>query len=122
MRLASFHFLAAAPLLAIALPAHAQEFETVASTSIERGDYQTAEKLLTSEVRRHSTRPEFMLNLAAVYVHTGRNAEARALYQQVLARPDVAMDLMTEGSAGSHAIARAGLRRMDARRETASAN
>ena len=122
MRIAPFHFLAAAPLLAIAAPAHAQEFETVASTTIERGDYQTAEKLLTSEVRRHSTRPEFMLNLAAVYVHTGRAVEARALYQQVLAQPEVAMDLATQGSAGSHAIARAGLRLLDAPRQTARAD
>ncbi|MES2442272.1 MAG: tetratricopeptide repeat protein [Pseudomonadota bacterium] len=115
-------FLLAAPLLAIAAPAHAQEFETVASTTIERGDYRTAEKLLTQEVRRHGTRPEFMLNLAAVYVHTGRAAEARALYQQVLARPDVAMELVNESAAGSHAIARAGLRRLETPTQTARAD
>ncbi len=124
MRFAPLHLLAAVPLLAIAAPALAQdqEFQTVASVPIAQGDYQRAERLLTAEVRKHSTRPELLLNLAAVYVYTGRAAEARALYQRVMAQPEIVMDMPSGREMGSHAIAQAGLRRLEARQETARAD
>lgn len=106
-----FYLLAAAPLIA-ALPAHAQD-SAVASTEIAQGDYSTAESKLLAELRIHPGRPELLLNLAAVYAKTGRMDEARVLYTKVLTKDDVLMDISTERTAGSHALAQYGLRRLD---------
>jgi Tfp pilus assembly protein PilF len=103
--------LAAAPLIA-ALPAQAQD-SAVASTQIAQGDYSQAETKLLGELRVHPGRPELLLNLAAVYAKTGRAGEARALYTKVLATDDVLMDVSVDRTAGSHALAQRGLRRLD---------
>lgn len=103
----------AAPLALIAVPAHAQQSDRVASAAIERGDYAMAERVLTQELRIHPNRPELLLNLAAVYSRTGRQAEARGLYRQVLTQDDVLMDLSPERTAGSHSIATVALRQLD---------
>lgn len=104
--------LAAAPLVA-AIPAQAQD-SAVASTHIAQGDYSRAESKLLAELRIHPGRPELLLNLAAVYARTGRADEARSLYTKVLSKDDVLMDISTDQSAGSHALAQRGLRRLDA--------
>jgi predicted Zn-dependent protease len=110
MRIA-FVFLAAAPLIA-AFPAQAQD-SAVASTQIADGAYSQAEARLLAELRIHPGRPELLLNLAAVYAKTGRAGEARSLYTRVLSQDDVLMDLSTDQTAGSHAVAQRGLRRLD---------
>ncbi|MEI9926619.1 MAG: tetratricopeptide repeat protein [Sphingomonas sp.] len=112
MRMRFTHILLAAPLLA-AMPAQAQSFETTASTTIRNGTYGEAERILTRELRSQPNRPEFLLNLAAIYLHTGRADAARALYRRVLSLDEVDMDLASNTSAGSHAIALAGLRRIE---------
>jgi thioredoxin-like negative regulator of GroEL len=106
-----FVLLAAAPLFA-ALPAQAQD-NAVASTQIARGDYSQAESKLLGELRVHPGRPELLLNLAAVYVNTGRTDEARALYSKVLSKDDVLMDVTVNRTAGSHMLAQRGLRRLE---------
>jgi thioredoxin-like negative regulator of GroEL len=103
--------LAAAPL-ALALPAHAQS--DVASTAIVDGAYSTAEAKLVGELRARPDQPELLLNLAAVYAKTGRIAQARTLYDRVLSQDEVLMDLASQRTAGSHAIARTGLDRLEA--------
>jgi thioredoxin-like negative regulator of GroEL len=103
-----------APLMFIAIPAQAQEDRAVASADIVNGAYNRAEQKLLAELRVHPNRPELLLNLAAVYVQTGRETEARTLYSQVLAQADVLMDLSAQRTAGSHAIAQNGLKRIDA--------
>jgi DNA-binding SARP family transcriptional activator len=100
--------IAAAPLMLAALPASAQD--AVASSQISTGAYDQAEQKLKAELRIHPDRPELLLNLAAVYARTGRVGEARALYSQVLSQREVLMDLPAERTAGSHAIARTGLK------------
>jgi len=99
--------------LAFATPALAQDGDRTASTAIEQGDFAGAEQTLTQELRIHPDRPELLLNLATVYARTGRKGEARTLYRQVLAQDDVLMDLSADRTAGSHAVAVAGLRRID---------
>ena len=47
--------------------------------------------------------------LAAVYRRTGREADARALYQRVLQRREVAMDMPSGAVVSSHELARRGL-------------
>ena len=102
---------AAAPLFCLAAPVQAQD--AVARTQIVAGAYDKAETTLLSELRIHPSRPELLLNLAAVYAQTGRTSEARALYGKVLSQEDVLMDLTADRTAGSHAVARTGLRRLD---------
>lgn len=104
-------FLAAAPL-ALALPAHAQS--DVASSAIVEGAYAKAESKLLAELRADPNQPEALLNLAAVYSKTGRSADARALYAKVLSQDAVLMDLASQRTASSHAVAQAGLQRLQA--------
>lgn len=106
--------------LALAAPALAQDGDRVAGTAIEQGDFVGAEKVLLQELRIHPGRPELLLNLATVYAKTGRQAEAKTLYRQVLAQSDVLMDLSADRVAGSHAVAVAGLSRLDSNVRTAS--
>ena len=110
MRLIAISILAAAPLFA-ALPATAQ-IRTVAADEIVQGDYSQAEAKLQSELRANPTRPELLLNLAVVYAHTGRTADARRVYAQVLQHDDVKMDLTGNRLIGSHAIAERGMRKL----------
>lgn len=105
-------FLAAVPVALMAFPAQAQD--AVATTAIVSGDFASAESKLLGELRIHPGRPELLLNLAAVYAQTGRMAEARSLYTKVLAQDEVLMDLTQDRTAGSHAIARKGLRHLEA--------
>lgn len=101
--------LAVAPLAA-ALPAQAQE--RVAAREIVAGSYDKAEARLVTELRARPNQPELLLNLAAVYAQTGRSAQARAIYDQVLAQDEVLMDLASQRTSSSHAIARTGLQRL----------
>lgn len=101
------------PLMLIAVPVQAQD-SAVASAQITSGAYDRAEQKLLTELRIHPNRPELLLNLAAVYVMTGRATEARALYTRVLAQDDILMDITAERTAGSHAVAQNGLKRIDA--------
>lgn len=102
-----------APLALAAAPAQAQDGDRVASTEIAKGDFSGAERVLVQELRIHPGRPELLLNLAAVYARTGRQADARTLYRQVLSQDNVLMDLSADRTAGSHAVAVAGLRQLD---------
>lgn len=76
------------------------------------GNYARAERTLTSELKSFPQRPELMLNLAAIYGRTDRAVEARAMYNAVLAQPDVLMDLSADTTAWSHALAQRGLRKL----------
>ncbi|MHA6720457.1 tetratricopeptide repeat protein [Sphingomonas sp. RS6] len=103
---------ALAPMMLIAAPAAAQD-RRVASEQIMYRAYAPAEQKLLGTLRTNPDLPEALLNLAAVYSATGRTDEARAAYQRVLAQQDVTMNLANEDVAGSHSIARRGLRRLD---------
>lgn len=108
--------LVAAPLALAAQPAQAQRQsgDPMASAAIARGELTQAERQLAAELRANPGAPELLLNLAAIYAQTGRTADARALYAQVLAQKDVEMDLATDRVAMSHAIANRGLQRVNA--------
>lgn len=85
--------------------------EQTGFSAIAAGHFAQAERRISAERRIFPDRPELMLNLAAVYSRTGREAQARTLYTSVLQRPDVLMDLPGGDTASSHALAQAGLRR-----------
>ncbi|MCA1199768.1 tetratricopeptide repeat protein [Sphingomonas sp. R647] len=84
-----------------------------AHLAIAAGDHDLAERQLLAEQRIFPTRPEVMLNLAAVYARTGRVSEARALYHRVLAQKPVAMDVSDGQIAPSHIVAQRGIRQLD---------
>lgn len=109
----SFLAIALAPIAFAAMPAQAQQTDSYASGAILRGDYVKAEKRLVAKLNAQPRLPEAQLNLAAVFAHTGRDDEARALYADVLAQDPVLMDLPDEQVVSSHALAKAGLRRLD---------
>lgn len=99
-------------LVAATLPIAATAQQRTGYTQIASGDWATAEQTLTAERRVFPRKPELMLNLAAVYQRTNRATEARALYTEVMARPNVLMDVSAERTAWSHDLARNGLRRI----------
>jgi len=77
--------------------------------AIAAGNLAAAERGILAEQKVYGNRPELMLNLAAVYRRTGREADARALYQRVLQRREVAMDMPSGAVVSSHELARRGL-------------
>ncbi|MHA6723689.1 tetratricopeptide repeat protein [Sphingomonas sp. RS2018] len=80
-------------------------------SAILSGNLASAEQTLDAERRIYPERQEVLLNLAAVYANSGRPQAAAALYQHVLARRDVMMDVDGERTRSAHAIARSGLAR-----------
>lgn len=80
--------------------------------AIAAGDLARAQATLAQERAIFPDRPELMLNQAAVFARMGRTAEARALYDTVLARGAVALDMPDGGVASSHAVAQRGLARL----------
>ena len=100
------HFVPAVAVLAsVALAAPVQAKDRTGYQSIAAGDLAKAERRLNAERRIFPNRPELMLNLAAVYLRTGRTAEANALYSKVLAHPATEMDLPSGRAATSHEVA-----------------
>lgn len=82
---------------------------------IRTGRTAQAEALLVDQLRRHPDAPEVSLNLAAIYVRSGRADLASPLYQHVLALPAMAMDMPSGSIASSHDVARAGSATLDRR-------
>ena len=94
------------------VPAAAKD--RVGYQAISSGSLAQAEQTIAAERVIFPTRPELMLNLAAVYARTGRPAQARALYGQVLDQTPVAMDLPDGNVQSSHVLAQRGLARLGA--------
>ena len=87
--------------------------DRVGFQAISTGSLAEAEQKLTAERNIFPERPELMLNLAAVYARTGRTAQARALYGDVLERQPVAMDMADGTIESSHNLAHRGLSRLN---------
>ncbi|MEH3101116.1 tetratricopeptide repeat protein [Sphingomonas adhaesiva] len=94
----------------VAVPALAKD--RTGYQAIAAGDLSQAQATLAQERAIYPHRPELMLNQAAVFARTGRIAEARALYGEVLARDAVALDLPDGNVASSHAVAERGIMRL----------
>ena len=80
---------------------------------ISAGQYIAAERIIVKEQRLFRHDADLALNLAFIYAHTGRVAEARALYGQVLDRPDEMMNLPQSAPSGSHQIANLALQQLN---------
>lgn len=100
-------------LIAAALVASAPAIarDRLGYQAIQAGDLIKAERILVAEKQFNPGMPEVMLNLAYVYRHTGRTAEARALYRQVLDQPEIMLDSVQPTMTGvsSYAVARTAL-------------
>lgn len=107
MRVIVGAMLAAACVTTPALAADRTGYQAIAA-----GDFSAAAKRIEAERRIFPERPELMLNLAVAYARTGRSADARALYRDVLDRPAVAMDLPNGNVVSSHDVATRGLSRL----------
>ncbi len=84
-----------------------------AHDAIERGEFGEAEAGLRAQLALEPTKPELLINLAAIMARTNRADAAQALYQRVLATDDVSLLLRPGQALGSHAIAERGLRKLD---------
>lgn len=62
----------------------------LALAAIERHDWATAERLLTTDRRLAADDPARLVNLGEVYMATGRTGEALAAWRQALASPNPA--------------------------------
>ncbi|MCJ8157757.1 tetratricopeptide repeat protein [Sphingomonas sp. LaA6.9] len=93
-------------LVALSGAAHAAgEPNRYAFDEIAAKNLKAAEMRLDAQRAKEPTEPSVLLNLAYVYSRTGRAAEARTLYNEVLAQPDVLMALGDGRPASSHDIA-----------------
>jgi len=103
--------LLAASAMMIGGAAHAQDANPYGYDQIAAKNLQAAEKRLVSQREAEPNEPSVLINLAYVYKKTNRVAEARSLYDAVLAQPDVLMALGSGKPAWSHALAMKGLGR-----------
>ncbi|TPG14615.1 tetratricopeptide repeat protein [Sphingomonas oligophenolica] len=94
-------------VMALSMPAVAQEHTSY--QLLARGHYSMVIDRLEQQRKADPARPEMALNLAAAYAQTGRIAEARALYTEVLAEPAVDLDMLAGTTATSHQVAQRGL-------------
>ena len=63
---------------------------SLALAAIERGDWATAERLLTADDAVSAQDPARLINLGRVYMATGRSELALAAWRQALAAPNPA--------------------------------
>ncbi|WP_184002950.1 tetratricopeptide repeat protein [Stakelama sediminis] len=110
----------AASMTLISVPASAQDAGRYANAALTKGDYTTAERQLLADYAAMPDRQEVLLNLATLYAYTGRAEQARILYEKVLSRPDVLMNLANGRSAHSYDLARAGIAKLPLHTSAAS--
>ena len=85
---------------------------SLAVAAIDRGDWATAERLLTAESRLDADDPARLINLGRVYLETGRPAQAAAAWRQALASDrHVEVETLGGRTARTDEIARAALAR-----------
>lgn len=76
---------------------------------LAKGRYALAIDRLEHQRKINADAPEATLNLATAYARSGRSADARAMYLEVLAEPAVDLDMMNGPGVNSHQVARRGL-------------
>jgi Flp pilus assembly protein TadD len=111
----------------LALPALAETPEEIGYkqgslgvSSILAGDYAAAAERLNSMDGVNATDPARLLNLGAAYAGLGRYADARAAYEKAFWAKPVDMMLANGSVRSSRALAREGMKRLDAGSKIAS--
>ena len=95
------------PALALAGPV-----DNYAAQPISAAKYDVAMVQLERIVREDALDETALLNLALVYRHKGRMADANKLYRRVLAHDNVLLDTVDGKPRWAHDVARAGLGNM----------
>jgi len=78
---------------------------TYAASAIASGELTEAERVLQPVSRADAADPARLINIAAVYARTQREAEARTALMRVQALPNEQLDLAGGASYSSHQIA-----------------
>ena len=99
---------AAAALMVTGGAASANVFNGAAP--ITHGDLRTAEREIVAQRALYPDQIDLMMNLATVYIRTGRPAEARRIWTAVAAQPDQEVVLNGGASVWSHQLAARALR------------
>ena len=82
---------------------------SLALAAMERGDWATAEHLLTDDHRVAPDDPARLVNLGRVYMATGRTAEALAVWQRAAASDPVEVETLGGRVAMTDQLAREAL-------------
>ena len=82
---------------------------SLALAAIERGDWATAERLLTDDPRLATDDPARLVNLGRVYMAMGRFAEALAVWRRALLAPPVEVETLGGRLATTDQLAREAL-------------
>ena len=82
--------------------------------AIQRDDLIAAEARLIAQRAQEPNEPSVLINLAHVYLKTGRVAQAEALYRQVLESENVQLATARRQPAWSHDLAQRALERTTA--------
>ena len=82
---------------------------SLALAAIERGDWATAERLLTNDRRIAADDPARLVNLGQVYMATGRPELAMAAWQRAAAAPPVEVETLGGRMARTDDLAREAL-------------
>lgn len=98
-------FIAVAPLSAIA----AEPVDNYAADAVVAARYAEAVTMLQAHVAKDPMDESALINLAIAYRHTGRAAEAQAMYRRVLQLENVMLDTAKGRAMSSHDVARRGL-------------
>ena len=114
-----FRALLATGLLAASGASLAADETNSGFQQIMAGNAANAETMLMKQHRMYPGDPVYMLNLAAIYAQTNRSELARAMYNDVLARPDEELDMANDHVESAHGVARLGLKRLDVARVSA---
>jgi tetratricopeptide (TPR) repeat protein len=98
-------------LVAASLPvaAAATPVDNYAAKPIVAAKYDVAMARLERVVREDALDETALLNLALVYRHKGRTADAAKLYRRVLAHDDALLDTVDGPPRWAHDVARAGM-------------
>ncbi len=99
-------------ILSTATVSHAkQPVDNFSAAAIAVANYDAAEAQLRARLARAPGLQQAMLNLALVYRAKGKMAEANALYERVLKRPNIQLETTRETPVWSHDVAERALRR-----------
>ena len=82
---------------------------SLALAAMERGDWATAERLLTDDHRIAADDPARLVNLGRVYMATGRTAEALAVWQRAATADPVEVETLGGRTAMTDQLAREAL-------------
>jgi Flp pilus assembly protein TadD len=84
--------------------------------AIEAGQFAEAETSLRTQLALEPTKPELLINLAAIYARTNRLDAAQTMYDRALAAENVSLLLRPDFAQDSHVIAKRGMMKLERQR------